>query len=50
MARIVEVRRELFGDEGIPAIAEALELPQGTWRNYEAGVVMPATVLLVSST
>ena len=46
IGRIVEVRRDLFGDEGIPAIAEALQLPQRTWMNYEAGVVMPAPVLL----
>ena len=44
--RIAEVRRELFGDEGIPAIADALHLPHRTWMNYEQGVVMPATVLL----
>ena len=44
--RIVEVRRDLFGDEGIPAIADALQLPHRTWMNYEEGVVMPATVLL----
>ncbi len=44
--RIAEVRRELFGDEGIPAIADALHLPHRTWMNYEGGVVMPATVLL----
>lgn len=44
--RIVEIRRELFGDEGIPAIAEALHLPHDTWVNYERGVVMPAHVLL----
>jgi len=45
--RIAEVRRELFGDEGIPAIADALHLPHRTWTNYEQGVVMPATVLLL---
>ena len=44
--RIVEVRRDLFGDEGIPAIADALHLPHRTWMNYEKGVVMPAPVLL----
>ena len=46
IARIVEVRRDLFGDEGIPAIADALHLPHRTWMNYEKGVVMPAAVLL----
>lgn len=46
LGRIVEVRRDLFGDDGIPAIAEALHLPHRTWMNYESGVVMPAPVLL----
>ena len=46
IGRIVEVRRDLFGDEGIPAIADALQLPHRTWMNYERGVVMPAHVLL----
>lgn len=45
-ARLAEVRRDLFGDEGIPAIAEALRLPHQTWMNFEKGVVMPATTLL----
>ena len=44
--RIAEVRRDHFGDEGVPAIADALQLPHRTWMNYEKGVVMPATVLL----
>lgn len=44
--RLAEIRRDLFGDEGIPTIAEALHLPPLTWMNYERGVVMPATVLL----
>jgi hypothetical protein len=44
--RIVEIRRDHFGDEGIPALAEALQLPHLTWSNYEKGVVMPAHVLL----
>jgi len=46
IGRIVEVRRDLFGDDGIPAIADALHLPHRTWSNYEKGVVMPAVVLL----
>ena len=28
------------------AIAEALNLPRDTWQNYEAGVTIPAQVVL----
>jgi len=45
-SRIAEVRRELYGTDGISALVNALDLPRRTWLNYEAGVVMPATVLL----
>jgi hypothetical protein len=36
----------LFGREGVPHLADALGLPCRTWLNYEAGVIMPATVIL----
>jgi hypothetical protein len=44
--RIGEIRRDLYGEGGIPQLAEALEIPTGTWENYEAGVTMPALVAL----
>src|SRR5690348_9434436 len=44
--RVAEIRRETFGVDGIPRLAERLGLPAGTWRNYEAGVIIPASVLL----
>ncbi len=44
--RIREVREELFGQDGGPLLAEVLELPDRTWRNYEVGVTIPATVIL----
>jgi len=44
--RIAEARRELYGEDGIPDLVSALDLPPRTWINYEAGVVMPASVLL----
>ena len=44
--RIREIRRELYGENGIEAVARALSLPPETWRNYEQGVTMPASVLL----
>jgi hypothetical protein len=44
--RLREVREELFGEEGVPLLAEALHLPARTWRNYEEGVNIPARVLL----
>jgi hypothetical protein len=45
-ARVRQIRRERYGEAGAPALAEELGLPDETWRNYEAGVVMPAIVLL----
>jgi hypothetical protein len=44
--RVAEIRRKTLGADGVPRLAERLGLPVQTWRNYEAGVVMPATVLL----
>ena len=44
--RVGQIRRECFGEEGIPQMAEALRLPPRTWMNYEAGVTIPAQVIL----
>ena len=44
--RVQAIRREVFGEEGGLAVAEALGLPVRTWMNYEAGVTIPATVIL----
>jgi hypothetical protein len=44
--RIREVREELFGQDGGPLLAQVMELPDRTWRNYEVGVTIPATVIL----
>src|SRR4051812_14717283 len=44
--RVREVRTELYGQDGGPELAAALGLPEGTWRNYEAGVTIPAPVIL----
>ncbi len=44
--RVGEIRRELFGDCGGPLLADILRLPPRTWFNYEAGVAIPATVIL----
>jgi hypothetical protein len=46
--RLREVRIERFGehDTGVMTLADALDLPPATWRNYEEGVVMPGEVLL----
>jgi hypothetical protein len=43
--RIREVRQERFGEEVEP-LAGKLGIPAGTWWNYEAGVTMPAEILL----
>lgn len=44
--RVREIRRALVGEDGGPLLAEALDLPARTWLNYEAGVMIPATVIL----
>ena len=44
--RVREIRRALVGEDGGPLLAEALDLSARTWRNYEAGVTIPATVIL----
>jgi hypothetical protein len=44
--RIREMRHDLYGENGLPILAEALDLPARTWLNYEQGVTMPADVLL----
>jgi hypothetical protein len=46
--RIVEIRYEVFGKgrTGLLTVASKLSLPERTWANYEAGVTMPATVMI----
>ena len=44
--RIREVRADVYGEHGVPPLSEALGLPARTWSNYEAGVAMPAIVML----
>jgi phage repressor protein C with HTH and peptisase S24 domain len=44
--RLREVRTELFGERGGSEMARRLGLPIRTWYNYEAGVTVPAEVLL----
>jgi hypothetical protein len=45
--RVRQIRRERYGEAGPGALADGLGLPEGTWRNYEAGVMMPAAILLL---
>jgi hypothetical protein len=44
--RIRDIRHDLHGENGLPILAGALNLPARTWLNYEQGVTMPADVLL----
>ncbi len=44
--RIREIRLELYGENGLPTLAQSLKVPAETWLNYERGVTMPADVLL----
>lgn len=45
-ARVRQVRREVYGEEGIPLLAGELGIPPRTWENLEAGVTIPGPVLL----
>jgi hypothetical protein len=44
--RVREIRLELFGEQGVPSLAETLCLPHLTWLSYESGVTIPAQVIL----
>lgn len=44
--RVREIRVEQFGEAGVERLAGLLGIPPRTWLNYEAGVAMPALVLL----
>ena len=44
--RVREIREELYGEHGVSLLTMELGLPAGTWLNYEAGVSVPATVIL----
>jgi hypothetical protein len=44
--RLRELRLELVGERGGPELARRLALPVRTWYNYEAGVTVPAEVVL----
>jgi hypothetical protein len=44
--RVRAVRIALYGEGGIAAFARLVGVPEGTWRNYESGVVIPAHVML----
>jgi hypothetical protein len=44
--RLREVREDLYGQDGIRFLADALEIPVRTWSNYESGVTIPAEIVL----
>jgi hypothetical protein len=44
--RLREVRVEIYGESGAPALSEVVGVPCQTWKNYEAGVAMPALIAL----
>lgn len=45
-ARLQQVRLEIYGENGGPLLARRLGIPWRTWAHYEAGVSIPAEVLL----
>lgn len=44
--RLRAVRTETYGERGGPELARRLNIPIRTWYNYEAGVTVPAEVIL----
>ena len=44
--RVREVREDLYGVNGGPLLAGALDLPFRTWHNYETGCTIPAQTIL----
>jgi len=44
--RVGEVRRELFGNDGIATVSQAMDIPERTWEHFENGVAIPAWVIL----
>jgi hypothetical protein len=44
--RLRQIRAEHYGERGGPELARRLGLPVRTWYNYEAGVTVPAEVVL----
>jgi len=44
--RLGALRAELFGERGGPELARRLGIPVRTWYNYEAGVTIPAEIVL----
>jgi hypothetical protein len=44
--RVRGVRVELYGEHGVPFLADELGIPPRTWLNYEGGVTIPAEVIL----
>jgi hypothetical protein len=46
LARLRSIRRDIYGEDGIPLLAGQLEIPPRTWENYEAGVTIPDLIIL----
>jgi hypothetical protein len=44
--RLRTVRLEIYGEHGLPLLAEALDIPARNWARYESGESMPGVVLL----
>jgi hypothetical protein len=44
--RLREMRRDRFGEAGIPALSGAMNIPTRTWENFECGVQIPGWAIL----
>ena len=44
--RLRRIRLDRFGEHGIPALSDAINIPARTWENIERGVQIPGSVIL----
>ncbi len=44
--RLRSIREDRFGEDGIPALARMIGVPERTWQNYEVGATVPGEVVL----
>lgn len=45
--RLIQIRSDLYSVGGAGELAQHLGVPTRTWTNYEAGVTVPAEIILM---
>jgi hypothetical protein len=44
--RVREIRLEMFGDDGVAILSQAMDIPPQTWEHMEQGITIPASIIL----